>query len=280
MGVKRRKSPIDFSRKKKEKKFRGKFLFVASMVFGFAIVCWGLSMLTYQGLTRSVFFQVDKVDILGCQRLDARQVLSWSGLDIKTNLWDLRTSKLKKHLEKHSWIESAVVKRKWPNKLHIKVRERLPVAIINQDSGLSYVDKKGVVIARVLPTDELDFPIITGREKSRGPDAKQSAKWLQDALGFISYAGNGNADLPKQNISEIHVGPEGHLTLYLADNPFPIYLGQGGMKKKYSRLSKVLSWLYKKKEFASTESIDLNYLADLKDTGTGPSNRVLVSFSE
>lgn len=237
-------------------------------------------MLIYQGLSRSVFFQVDKVDIIGCNKLDTRQVLSWSGLDIKTNLWSLRTSKLKKHLEKHSWIESAIVKRKWPNALRIKIRERVPVALINKKSGLYYIDKKGVVISSVLPTDGLDYPIITGKEEATGPDALPNAKWLQDTLSFIRYAGSGNPILPKQNISEIHVGPEGQLTLYLADNPFPIYLGQGEMKKKYGRLSKVLSWLYRKKEFTSTESINLNYLADLKDNDNGPSNRVLVSFTE
>lgn len=188
-------------------------------------------MLIYQGVSRSVFFQVDKVDITGCQRLNTREVLSWSGLDIKTNLWTLRTSRLKKHLEKNNWIEAATVKRKWPNALHIRIRERVPIAIVNQGSGLVYVDKKGVIISPVLHTDSLDFPIITGGEKNKKNQEKQGAEWLQDALGFISYAGDGNPVLPKQNISEIHMGPDGQLTLYLADNPFPIYLGQGGMKK-------------------------------------------------
>ena len=237
-------------------------------------------MLIYQGVSRSVFFQVDKVDITGCQRFNTREVLSWSGLDIKTNLWALRTTKLKKHLEKNNWIESATVKRKWPNALHIRIRERVPLAIVNQGSRLAYVDKNGVIFSPVVHTDSLDFPIITGREKNKKNQQQQGTEWLQDALGFISYAGGGNPVLPRQNISEIHVGPDGQLTLYLADNPFPIYLGQGGMKKKYSRLSKVLSWLYRKKELASTTSIDLNYLSGLENGEKESANRVLVSFSK
>ena len=280
MGLKKGKPPIDYHRKEKEKKFTGKLLLVASVLCGIIIVCSGITLLIYQGLSRSVFFQIDKVDITGCQRLNTAQVLSWSGLGINTNLWSLRTSKLRRHLEKHSWIETAMVKRKWPNELLIKIRERVPVAIINQESGLHYIDKKGVVISPVLPSDGLDFPIITGREQNGRTSSMENASWLQDALDFIKYAGSGNPVLPKQNISEIHVGPEGQLTLYLADNPFPIYLGKGEMKKKYSRLNKVLTWLYKKKEFISTESIDLNYLADLKENGTGSINRVLVSFRE
>ena len=237
-------------------------------------------MLIYQSVSRSVFFQVDKVDITGCKRLTTREVLSLSGLDIKTNLWTLRTTRLKKHLKKNNWIESTTVKRKWPNTLHIRIRERVPIAIINQGSELVYVDKKGVIISPVIHTDSLDFPIITGLEKNEKPQEQQRTEWLQDALGFINYAGVGNPVLPRQNISEVHMGPDGQLTLYLADNPFPIYLGQGGMKRKYSRLSKVLSWLYRKKEFVSTASINLNYLSGLKNGEEEPANRVLVSFSQ
>ena len=278
MGVKKKKSIIDYSRKENEKKFGGKFLFLVSVVFIVALVGGGICMLIYQGLSRSVFFQVDKVDITGCQRLDTRQVLSWSGLDIKTNLWSLRTTRLRKHLEKQNWIQSATVKRKWPNELHIRIRERVPLAILNQDAGLAYVDKKGFFISPVLPADSLDFPVITGREKSK--TGKNGEEWLKDALSFISYAGGGNPVLPTQNISEIHVGQEGQLTMYLADNPFPIYLGKGEMKRKYSRLSKVLSWLYRKKEYVSTASIDLNYLSGVENAKEDSGNRVLVSFSK
>ena len=237
-------------------------------------------MLIYQGVSRSVFFQVDKVDITGCERLNTREVLSWSGLDIKTNLWKLRTARLQKHLEKNNWIESATVKRKWPNSLYINIRECVPIAIISQVSGLFYIDRKGVIISPVLHPDSLDFPIITGWEKNKKNHEQQGIEWLKDALGFINYAGDGNPVLPRQNISEIHMGPDGQMTLYLVDNPFPIYLGQGGMKKKYSRLSKVLSWLYRKKEFASTASINLNYLSGLENGEEEPANRVLVSFSQ
>jgi hypothetical protein len=280
MGVKRRKSITDYSRSTKEKGSGGKFLLLASVLLVTVIVGGGILILIYQGVSRSVFFQVDKVDITGCQRLNTREVLSWSGLDIKTNLWALRTAKLKKHLEKNNWIESATVKRKWPNALHIRIRERVPLAIVNQGSRLAYVDKKGVIICPVVHTDSLDYPIITGREKNKKNQEQQGIEWLQDALGFIRYAGGGNPVLPRQNISEIHVGPDGQLTLYLADNPFPIYLGQGGMKKKYSRLSKVLSWLYRKKELASTTSIDLNYLSGLGNGEKESVNRVLVSFNK
>jgi len=280
MGVKRRKAVINYSGSTKEKGTGGKFLFLASVLLVTVIVGGGILMLIYQGVSKSVFFQIDTVDITGCQRINTREILSWSGLDIKTNLWALRTTKLKKHLEKNNWIELATVKRKWPNALHIRIRERVPLAIVNQGSRLAYVDKKGFIFSQVVHTDSLDFPIITGREKNKKNQEQQGIEWLQDALGFISYAGGGNPVLPRQNISEIHVGPDGQLTLYLADNPFPIYLGQGGMRKKYSRLSKVLSWLYRKKELVSTASIDLNYLSGSANGEEESANRVLVSFSQ
>ena len=118
---KRRETITDFKGNKEKKGVGGRFLFLGSVLFITIIVGGGIFMLLYHSISKSVFFQVDQVDITGCQRLNTREVLSWSGLDIKTNLWSLRTAKLKKHLEENSWIESAVVKRKWPNGLQIRI---------------------------------------------------------------------------------------------------------------------------------------------------------------
>ena len=46
------------------------------------------------------------------------------------------------------------------------------------------------------------------------------------------------------------------------DRPFPIHLGRGEMRTKYERLTKVLYWLYKRKEFNKVAYIQVNYNED------------------
>lgn len=235
-----------------------------------------VGILFYQGVSRSVFFQIEEVSVKGCSRTTPRQILVWSGLDVQTNLWTVRIGQVRDKLEENKWIARAYVKRDWPNKLLITVRERQEVAIVSTATDLQYVDKHGVLFGSLLPGDVHDYPVITGYEMVSG-DEHERKKSISEALSFIKYASRGSAVLPKQNISEINLTPEGELTLFIADHPFPIYIGKGNMHRKYQRLTKVLSWLYRKKKFKDATMISMNYMTE---TGGEQRNRVLVKLSE
>jgi len=226
----------------------------------------------FQGLCRADFFRLTAITINGCRHLDKEQVLEQSGLDIHTNLLAMRTEDIIGRLVAHPWIDRATVTRRWPDEISIHIGERQPVAMINLKEGLCYLDKKFAVIGPVAPTDDVDFPVITGLEDLSAPvdrEAGRSAA-LSEALTLINQAERGNTYLPSQNISEIHVTEQGELVLYLLDQVFPIYLGREGMKDKYWRLAKILKGLYKRREIFRIDHIRMDYLQD----------KVLVSMSE
>ncbi len=244
---------------------------VVILVAGFLLLLValaGVAFLVYRGLGHSDFFQVTATNIQGCRRTTKNLILELSGVDVHSNMLALELGKVRKNIENHEWVESAEVRRVWPNMLSITVKERLPVAIVGLQDGLYYLDQHGVAFARALPPEEMDFPFITGLKKEEWPKTVEGSL-LDDALQFIKYAGRGGAVLPRQNISEIHVAGQEGLVLFLADRPFPIHLGRGDMYVKYSWLTKVLYRLYKNKEFAQTTYIRMGY----------GHNRVLVGFA-
>lgn len=276
--MKRKKKGLKVYRASNHSWFGDQLLKVISIAFAVIIAGGIICVIAYQGLSRAVFFQVEAVDIKGCARTTPTEVLSWSGLDVKTNLWAVRIGRIRKKLENQNWIATAEVKRNWPNKLAIVVRERKPKALVSMKSGLYYVDGAGVVFAEVLPVDDRDYPVITGLDAENGK-AGNAEQWLTMALDFIGYAEKGTTVLPKQNISEIHLAPEGDLVLFMVDHAFPVYLGQGNMKTNYYRLSTVLSWLYRKEKYDQTAAIDMNYLAGAEmDAASG--GKVLVRMSD
>ncbi len=239
-----------------------KNLFVLVLTLAFIVVCLGIAgYLVYKGLGESDFFQVTATNIKGCRRTTKNQILELSGIDIHTNILAMNKSQVKSRIEKHEWVESVDIVREWPNLLIISVKERVPVALVNVKDGLYYLDRNGVAFARVLPPEDMDFPVITGLTAETWP-AKVTGSPLEEALDFLKYAGQGGAILPKQSISEIHLGADGGITLYLVDRPFPIRLGKGDILSKYQRLAKVLYRLYKGKEFSDTVYIDMEYLTN------------------
>ncbi|MEW6521221.1 MAG: FtsQ-type POTRA domain-containing protein [Thermodesulfobacteriota bacterium] len=276
--MKRKKKGLKVYRASNHSWFGDQLLKVISICFGVLIVGGIICLIAYQGLSRSIFFQVEMVDIKGCVRTTPKEILSWSGLDVKTNLWATRIGRIRKKLESQHWIAAAEVTRNWPNKLAIVVRERKPLAMVSLKSGLYYVDRGGVVFAEVLPVDDRDFPVITGLEIDKVPGVEEEPR-LAEALGFIVLAEKGAVALPKQNISEIHLTPEGDLVLFMADHAFPVYLGRGELKTKYYRLSTVLSWLYRKEKYDLAAAIEMNYLPG-GETDAAGGGKVLVRLSD
>lgn len=225
------------------RKFLAKLLPLVMMVIAISSIVF----FSYQALCRSNFFQIAAIEINGCQRLTEKEVLGLSGVDVHSNLVKLNVAQVEDRLARHSWIERVKVTRKWPDRLTISVKERSPAAIISLAAGLYYVDRQAVVFAPVGPMADLDYPVITGFAGEIGRAQTESAA-LQGALLLIKYASQDNPNLPAQNISEISIRDK-DMVLYLMDRPFPIRLGQGDIWKKYKRLTKVLYWLYKRKEF-------------------------------
>lgn len=231
---------------------------------GFCLVLAGLtagSFLTLKALERSEFFQVTAIRIEGGQRITKNQILELSGVDIHTNLLALDLDEVKSRIESHEWVEAAEVDRNWPNRLRITIRERVPVALVSLKEGLHYLDWQGIAFAKVLPPEDLDYPVITGLSREQWPSVVSGSP-LGEALQFIRLAGRGSTVLPGQSISEIHLETGGSLVLFLVDRPFPIFLGKGEVATKYHRLARVLNRLYKGNEFAETAYIRMDYLPD------------------
>lgn len=237
-------------------------LIVLALSLVVAVGCLGLAgYLVYKGLSDSDFFQITATTIKGCRRTTKSLILELSGIDIHTNVLAMNKGQVKARIEAHEWIESVEITREWPNHLTITVKERVPMAVASLKKGLYYLDRTGVAFAEVLPPEDMDYPVITGLAADPVP-AKVKGTALEEALSFLKYAGQGSSILPKQSISEVNLGNDGDITVYLVDRPFPIHLGRGDTLVKYQRLAKVLYRLYKGNEFADTMYIDMEYMAN------------------
>jgi cell division protein FtsQ len=220
---------------------------------------------TYHRLSNSDFFQITSLKIEGNRMTSKEQIAALSKVDIHSNLMAIKVSEVKSLLESHPWIAGVDISRDWPNRLVITVKEKKPVALLSRDSGLFYLDNKGMIIAAAAPSQELDFPVITGLNNfSFNPaGGNQVPESLQQCMTLLKLADRNNIILPEQNISEIHISRNEELILYLLERAFPIYLGKDGdISTRYHRLVKVLRDLYKSKEFSEVSYIRFDYQKD------------------
>lgn len=194
------------------------------------------------------YFRVHEIEVNGCRTISGDALRKYAGLSYEMNMLTLDPGAIRRQLQTHPWVKAAEVKRIWPDGLLIHVQEQQPQALVvlGAENKFSYLNSKGTVFAKVNPGQELDLPVITGIDSFHTEEEKKSMLGVANSL--LRLAGQNNPNLPAQNISEIHFTEKGSLILYLVDHPFPIYFGEGGVKRKYYQLWKVLEVLYRKRK--------------------------------
>ncbi|MFM7736531.1 MAG: cell division protein FtsQ/DivIB [Alphaproteobacteria bacterium] len=106
------------------------------------------------------YFAVREVEVEGLERLDTAQVRVWLGMGEGSSIWAASPRVLEHRLEERPGIEHASVRRIWPDRLHVTVRERAPSAVLRQGPHAFPVDRSGMVFDEQ-PLRDVDLPIIT-----------------------------------------------------------------------------------------------------------------------
>lgn len=248
----------------KLKQFTKNILLIVGGICGLLAVLW----VAFQLVLQSDIFRLNDIRITGASTLTERQVLDLAGIEVGGSLVKLNPKNVEARIAAHPWVESAKVKPQWPSALDITIREYQPFALVNieenKEKHLRYVSKEGHIFAEIGPGQELDYPVITGAFQNKDIVANRFVKGslAEAACTVLLLASKGNAILPLQSVSEVHIDAKQGLIVYLIDRPFPVYFGKDRLQTKYFRLVKVLEQLYAKKQMDAVKEIRMDYADD------------------
>lgn len=221
-------------------------------------VLLGLTLLRgWQAVERSGTFQLRQINVQGCRIVREEELLALADLRLGGPLFEISLPEAEERVRRHPWIDTVSIRRFWPDTLHVLVQERRPLALINLEKGLHYVDQNGMVFAPVEPGQDVDFPVLTGLDLP--PGASLADGPAAAALQFFQLAAQGDPGLPLQALSELHLSRNGEIIAYLTERPFPIHLGYGRIKSRYYQLVKLLNLLYHKDKIKNVREIRMDY---------------------
>jgi cell division protein FtsQ len=91
---------------------------------------------------------IDRIVVLGVDRLDPDDVVATSGAEVGGHLLRIRPSRIEERVEGVALVRTAEVSRTWSRVLTIVVEERAPVYVAEHRGVAVLVDRDGVVVDR------------------------------------------------------------------------------------------------------------------------------------
>jgi cell division protein FtsQ len=239
-----------------------------SFIWGFRIFvlilfCLSLGSVAYLScdfLFHSPKFDLAIKEIRGLRNVPESQILMKirSLEDQNKNLISLDLDEIRRSLELIPWIRTAVVRRVLPDKLIIEVTERVPVAFARVDHATFLVDDEGVLLESDSESPhEFDFPVITGLEAGREPEALARNKKRVSLFQELIQALDGNGAGLSKDLSEVHLQDPGSLAVLLNDDSVLVILGTDQLEKKFRRYLGMSSQI--KQKCPQVDTVDLRF---------------------
>lgn len=200
-------------------------------------------------------FRMASLQIQGGKYVTASEVEEKFSADQDKNILRLPLERRRRQIEQIPWVRSAAVRRVLPNQIVVTVSERVPVAFLAKEDGLSLVDEEGVVLDA--PKDgAFRFPVVRGIAEDEPAAARREKMRLFSALMKDLQRGGMQSN---ETISEVDLQNPQDARMVLSDSSGTVllHLGKENFMARYLiYLSHIEEW---KQKFPNIQSIDLRY---------------------
>jgi len=196
----------------------------------------------YRTASSASLFQVRRVDVSGTSRTSADEI----GTLVRRaaggrGVWQADLPAISAELERLPGVKSAVISRVLPDRLRVRISERVPAGVVRTSAGhFVWTDQDAVVLGEMSPTDHIPSFFIRGwnedaTEEARIENVERIQKYLQlarewDAAGL------------SERVSEVNLIDVRDIRAQLAGADSQIELRLGGQEpgKRLREALKVL----------------------------------------
>jgi len=170
------------------------------------------------------------------------------------NLLRLSLAEATARLQRNPWIETVELRKELPDRLHVEVTERRPVALLRTGGALFYADTDGHPIA---PVDSLDGARRAGLLEVRFlHPVVAGGGGVGPALEVAGELGRVRPDWAA-GLTQIEVLGEEDFRLHTGALPFPLLVTRGQVGPKARRLEELLPEL--ERRYPAIEAVDLRF---------------------
>jgi cell division protein FtsQ len=259
----RRQKPVDIRRKKFSGRgwpfYRRLLVLTFAGAAGVAAASYGTRFLLYS--PTMLLLKPDQIELTGNRIVSREAVLQQFVHDHNRSVLLVALDTRRSQIEQIPWVESASVQRILPNRIHVELTERTPVAFARNGNELALIDAHGVILERPQGED-LHFPIVSGVSEDVPRDQREKRMQVyQEFTKSIDLVRAGSSE----SVSELDLSNPKDLRAVMTGLAGPtdsqavtIHFGAGEFTGKYKMLVDNFSqW---QANTGRVQSIDLQYM--------------------
>ncbi len=219
------------------------FLLVTSLGFIVMIsiaLLWG-----YNRAVNSDFLGLKEIEITGNKQLTYAHLTQLMDVNPGDNLLQMKMSDIQDRLQSNPWIDYVSVKRVFPDRLVVNLKEKHAYFWIQQDDRLCYADRYGQIITPITPERYVSLPILYIEDQ-------QDDQNLERAVTFLE---NRHFPFSLQDVTWIRVRQSGMVEMQISSNGMVVSMDSSLSGLGPRRLSRVWADLGRRGEAESVSRI-------------------------
>ena len=231
---------------------------LALTLIGAVLIIFWLRANLSRFIFTSPYFNLREINISGQRLVKPEEILSYSRLELGTNIFRLDIARISRMIEVHPLIKEAIILRRLPDVIDIKVRERKQIACISL--GEMYgLDEEGVILPPLEVKSELSpkLPVVTGlRVASVTVGEGLDLAGVKSSLNVLKAMAETKLG-EFLEIGEINVVKPATPVLYTTRENTEIRLGNYPVRQQLESLKVI--WVDLKEKGSEAEYIDLRF---------------------
>ena len=188
------------------------------------------------------FFLLKEIVVVGNQRCSRDAIIAVLGLAPRQLIFTFPLSRLEGNLLGLPFVGEVKLRRRWPDRLEIEIREKQPVAMLYLDE-LYLVDGQGALIAPAPGGENFDLPLISGVSAAEWRQRPEVWRQMLVRVAAMQAAWKEQGLEDKNRISQIVLDEVCGLTIFTTGQVWELQLGLDDFARRLQAWQQVMKTL-------------------------------------
>jgi cell division protein FtsQ len=206
-------------------------LAVLAITAGWMIGAQALHFVRSSPALRITGFKID-----GADRVDRAELTALTSVvERQANIFSIHPGRLAREVEKHRWVESCSIKRILPDRLRVRLVQKVPAGLARHGERLLLVDHHGEVIEEPPAAAGWSgmFPLLTGFSDELGWEAHQGR--VRDSLQLAGLLRTLEQDRVIPRVAEVDMAEPDNARIWFDGRDYPVLLGDRDFTHKLTQ---------------------------------------------